>query len=126
MAHCFVEFIKKRNAIMPTLLPQDLDNNPIPALRLKDGGAHTIAASGTSARNSTAIDSDTRVVSVYAEVPVYVAFGGASVTATSSDHYFPANTYYDFAIGGGRSGHYTHVAVLAVSASGNVYVSEKE
>jgi protein involved in polysaccharide export with SLBB domain len=31
-----------------------------------------------------------------------------------------------FAIGGDRSGHYTHLAVLRVTGDGDVYISEKE
>lgn len=113
---------------MTTLLPTDADNNPIPAMRLKaSGGAHSINAAGSSARNITAFDATTRIVSLYATVPVYVRFGGGTVTAANTDHYFPEGTYYDFSIGDGDKGpHATHVAVLAVSASGTVYVSEKE
>ncbi len=111
---------------MSTFLPQDSNDNPIPALRLKDGAAHSIAASGTSARNSTAFDADTRVASLYATESVYVAFGDSSVVATSSDHYFPAGVYYDVSIGGDKTAHNTHIAVLAVGTSGDVYVSEKE
>ncbi len=111
---------------MTTFLPQDSNDNPIPALRLKDSDAHAIAVSGTSARNSTAFDTDTRVVSLYSTVPVYVVFGDSSVTATTSDHYFPAGVYYDVAIGGEKTKHNTHVAALAVNVSGNLYVSEKE
>lgn len=111
---------------MTTKLPLDSNNNPIPALRLKNSGAHVLASSASSARNAAAFDVDTRVISAYASQDVYINFGGASVTATSSDHFFPAGTYYDFAIGGDGTGHYTHVAVLRVSADGNVYVSEKE
>lgn len=111
---------------MTTILPQDSNQNPIPALRLKQSGAHKINATVTTIRNSTAFNAETRVVSLYAEQPVYVKFGGASVTATTSDHYFPAGIYYDFAIGGGAAAHYTHVAALAASADGAVYISEKE
>lgn len=111
---------------MPTLLPQDSDDNPIPAMRLKSDAAHTIAASTTSARNSTAFEADTSIVSLYADVPVYVRFGDSSVTAAATDHYFPAGIYYDFSIGNVRMGHHTHVAVLAADTDGNVYVSEKE
>lgn len=113
---------------MTTLLPTDADNNPIPAMRLKaSGGAHSISASGSSARNTTAFDAATRVISLYATVPVYVRFGGASITAANTDHYFPEGLYYDVSIGDGDKGpHATHVAVLAVSASGTVYISEKE
>ena len=111
---------------MPTFLPEDSNDNPIPALRFKSGGAHNISVSATSARNSTALDADTRVISLYATVPVYVAFGDVTVTATSSDHYFPAGVYYDVAIGGEKTAHRTHVAVLRVDSDGDVYVSEKE
>ncbi len=110
---------------MSTKLPLDSNDNPIPALRLRDGGAHVIASSGTTARNSTAFDDGTRVVSVYATQPVYLSFGDSSVEASSSDHYFPAGIYYDVSLGGDGAPHATHLAVLQVSQSGSVYVSEK-
>lgn len=112
---------------MTTLLPKDADNNTIPALRLRSGGAHTIAAGATSTRNATAFDADTRVVSVYATGPVYLKFGGVSVTATNTDHYFPAGVYYDIAVGSGSKGPlHTHLAVLRADGDCSVYVSEKE
>lgn len=110
---------------MPTLLPQDINNNPIPAMRLKSSGAHSISATASSARNSTAFDGETQVVSLYADVPVYIAFGDSSVTATASDHYYPSGVYYDFAVGSEETGQFTHVAVLRVDTDGTVYVSEK-
>lgn len=111
---------------MPTLIPLDANDTPIPALRLKDGGAHHISASATAARNSTAFDAGTRIVSLFSTVPVYVKFGDSSVTATASDHYFPEGLYYDLAIGGERAAHYTHVSVLRAETDGDVYISEKE
>lgn len=111
---------------MSTFLPQDSNQNPIPALRLKNGAAHSISVTSTSARNSTAFDADTRVISVYATVPVYLKFGGSSVTATSADHYFPAGVYYDVAIGGDKTAQYGYVAALAVGSDGDIYISEKE
>lgn len=114
---------------MPTLLPTDADNNPIPALRLKSGAAHTIAATATSARNATAFNAATKVISLYVTAPVYVRFGDSTVTAASTDHYFPEGVYYDFAISSGSDGkgaHASHVAVLAVSSNASVYISEKE
>jgi hypothetical protein len=111
---------------MPTLLPQDSDSNVIPAMRLLSGGAHKISATSSSARNSADFNDNTRVVSVYATEPVYIKFGDSSVTAAVTDHYFPAGVYYDFAIGGDRTGHYTRLAVLRVTGDGDVYISEKE
>lgn len=110
---------------MSTMLPQDSNNHPIPVLRLKPGGAHTIAAGAGSTKNTSAFDNKTRVVSLYATVPVYVAFGDSSVTATAGDHYFPAGVYYDFAIGGDGMAQASHVAALAVDSAGDVYISEK-
>lgn len=111
---------------MAALLTVDRDNNPIPAVRLSPSGAHSIAATASSARNATAFAADTQLVSLYATGPVYVKFGDSSVTATSSDHYFPSGVYYDFSLGGDKVPHYTHVAVLRVTADCAVYVSEKE
>jgi hypothetical protein len=110
-----------------TILPIDDNNNIIPALRLRSGGAQAISATTSgSARNATALHADTRIVSLYASGNVYIAFGDASVTATASDHYFPTGVYYDFAVGGGKVGQYTHVAVRAADSDCTLYVSEKE
>ena|ERR1700760_4980769 len=111
---------------MPTLLPKDSDNNIIPAVRLKDGGAHSIAVTSSTARTSSAFSADTRVISLYATCPVYVKFGDSSVSATTSDHYFPSGVYYDFAVGGGAVPQYGYIAALRVSTDGTLYISEKE
>lgn len=111
---------------MPTLMPTDDNNHPIPALRLKDGGAHSIAATATSARNSSGFGADTQVISICPTVAVYVKCGSSSVTATTSDHYIPAGLYYDIAIGGDGQKQTTHIAVLrAEPTDGIVYISEK-
>ncbi len=113
---------------MTTLLPKDADNNAIPALRLRDGGAHVIASSGAAASNVTAFDEGTKVISVYATADVYLKFGDAGVTATASDHFFPANTYYDIALSGGagKGAHHSHVSVIRAVEDGTIYISEKE
>ena len=110
---------------MPTILPTDENNNPIPALRLKDGGAQKINVGATSARNITAFDPDTRVISLYATTPVYIRFGGSTVAAAVTDHYFPANTYYDIAIGGEESKQYGYIAAIRADTDGVLYISEK-
>jgi hypothetical protein len=109
-----------------TLLPIDDNNQTIPALRLKSGGAHSVAATTTaSASNTTGFDAGTRVISLYASGNVYIAFGDAGVEATTSDHYFPSGVYYDFAIGGGAVGQSSHIGILAADANCTVYISEK-
>lgn len=111
---------------MTTLLPQDSDNNPIPVLRFKDSGAHKITVTSASTRNATAFDAETRVIGIYSDVDVFVEFGNSAVTATTSTHFFPAKTYYDVAIGGDRTGHNTHIAVISNGTDGTLYISEKE
>ncbi len=113
---------------MTTLLPKDADNNVIPALRLADGGAHSLATSANAIRNITPFDDTTKIISLYATVPVYIKLGDGTVTATTSDHYFPANTYYDIAISGGagKGPQDAYLSVLRVSDDGTLYISEKE
>jgi len=112
---------------MPTILPKDDDNNPIPALRLKDGAAHKIIATTEVARNITAFNYNTKVVSVYATDDIYLDFGTSDVTTSYSSHFFPAGVYYDFAINNAKQAKDTHIAVMqAGSNSSIVYISEKE
>ncbi len=110
---------------MTTYLPTDSDNTPIPALRLKEDKAHQIASTSSSTRNATAFEDETRVISLYATQDVFVRFGDSSVTATNTDHFFPAGIYYDVSIGGEKTGHATHVAVLSAGVDGTLYISEK-
>jgi hypothetical protein len=107
-------------------MPRDIDNAPIPAIRLRAGGAHQVTINDESNRNTVAFHADTRIISLYATVPVHIAFGGNTVTATVTDHFFPAGVYYDIAIGGGKVAHMTHIAAIRAEENGVLYISEKE
>lgn len=111
---------------MSTKLPLDVNNHPIPALRLKAAGAHQISSGASSTRNAIAFAESTRVISLYADQDIYIAFGDSSITASASDHFFPAGVYYDIALGGDGAAHHDHIAVLQASIAGTVYISEKE
>jgi hypothetical protein len=112
---------------MSTLLPKDDDNNPIPALRLRDGAAHKIIANDIVANNSTAFNQDTKVISVYATEDIYLEFGDISIVTTNASHFFPAGIYYDFAINNCKQAKDTHIALLKAGANNaTVYISEKE
>lgn len=112
---------------MPTLLPRDDDNFAIPALSIKPNAAHSVAFdASSSSTNSTGFAPETRVVSIYTDQPVYINFGDLGVSASASDHFFPAGIYYDVAISNVKSTHYSHVAVRGVSDAGTLYISEKE
>lgn len=111
---------------MSTLLPRDSNNVPLPAMRMKNDCAHCINVTSTSARNPSAFNSQTRVVSLYATGPVYLRFGDSSVAATTSDHYFPEGIYYDVAIGGDETGQHSHVSVISANYDCVLYISEKQ
>ena len=113
---------------MTTLLPKDADNNAIPALRLRNNGAHTVSAGVAAARNVTAFSNETKVVSLYSTGAVFLKFGDDTVTATTADHYFPSGVYYDIAItgGSGKGPHNAYLSVLRESEDGTLYISEKE
>ncbi|MCA8908062.1 MAG: hypothetical protein KDA49_03440 [Rhodospirillaceae bacterium] len=111
---------------MTTLLPRDDDNHPIPALRLRPGGAHQLAAAtGASTRTATAFAADTRVIGVVSDVDIYLQTGDATVTASATDHFLPAGLYADLSLGGPGSRRDTHVAVRSLAEAGTVHVSEK-
>jgi len=110
---------------MSTLLPVDTDNNPIQALRLRPGLAQSVTVTATSARNATALDAATRIIGIYATVPIFVRLGNSSVTATTSDHYIPADTYMDISVAGNSTQSYTHIAAVRASSDGTLYISEK-
>lgn len=112
---------------MTVFLPRDAHGHPVPAVRLKPGGAHTIAVTAASARNATAFNAGTRLVSLFATGPIFVRFGGADVAAAATDHYYPGGLYYDFAIGGDGPAHMTHIAAIrAGDSNATLYISEKE
>ena len=110
---------------MMTLMPVDANDLPMPVLRLRSGGSHTLEVAETSSRNAQVFNADTRVVSLYATVPVFVRFGAGNVVATNADHYIPADTLIDLSIAGDDRQSFTHIAAVRASGDGQLYVSEK-
>ena len=106
-----------------TTLPNDNLGRPIPALGYVDGGAKTIAITATSTRNTTPISAEIKVISLYATSPCYIRLGDNAVTASTTDHYIPADNYLDIAIGPETKDRY--IAALRVSADGTLYISER-
>lgn len=113
---------------MTTLLPKDADNNIIPALRLRDSGAHSLNVGVAATRNIVAFNDETKIISIYATAPVFLKFGDNTVVATTSDHYFPGGVYYDIAItgGAGKGAHNAYVSAIRAEEDCTLYISEKE
>jgi hypothetical protein len=110
---------------MTSLLPQDTNGNPIPTLRLKDGGAHKININGTSAKNTAPLSLDTDVIGLYATEDSFIKIGTDTVTASDSDHFIPAGTYFDIALGPNETAQNSYIAAITTGVSGTLYISEK-
>jgi len=110
---------------MPTSMPNDINNHSIPVLRLRPGASQSVAVTSTSARTATPFNTETRVVSLYATTAMFVRFGDSTVTAAATDHYLPADTYMDVAVGAGRTQTFTSIAAVRSASDGTLYVSEK-
>jgi len=116
-------------------MPIDSRGNVIPCINLRnDGGTHRITTSTTSgARNTTPFRDNTVIVSLFSTTDVFIRFNDTAgdPVATSSDHFFPANTYYSFDLGGRIGEGYADptpgrkfISALAVSLAGTLYISE--
>ena len=76
---------------------------------------------------STALDTDTRVIGVYATAPARLRTGPAGTVAADTDHYLPAGVYLYLSLGDGRRGWHTHLSAVAAGAdTGALHLSEME
>ena len=110
---------------MTTQIPCDSDGIPIPALRLRPGGSHSLVVGHESNRTGS-FDPATRVVSVFATGPLFLRSGGADVTAATSDHYIPEGIWLTLSLGGGKAQRHTHLAAIRSAADCTLHISEME
>lgn len=104
-----------------SLLPTDQNSRVIQALGVKDNGAHTIAVSGTSARNATPLNAKTKIVWLYATTDMHFKTGDNTVTADTNDHFLAAGLRIPFPTKGRN-----YIAAVQSSSAGNLYISEAE
>ena len=106
--------------------PSEVDGGIIQVMRVKSGGAHHIAISGTTNRNSSAFPTGSRVIEIYCDTACYWQTGDNTVTASSADHFLPAGHARVYSLGGDKQTQHTHIAVIQALASGTLHVSELE
>lgn len=108
-----------------TLLPLDDNDNPIPALRYLEGGAHK-AEGAAAATALIALDEDTELLSIKTTGEITVAFGDENVVADADDHGFLAGETDVIPVSDPFTGEqeYSHISIYFVDA-GKVYVSER-
>jgi len=83
------------------------------------GGCQSITTSGTSARTSSGVGSQTRFVVIEATEAAHYALGDDSVVATTSDTYIGAGKDHFIRILPGQ-----YVAAIQATTGGSVKVSE--
>jgi hypothetical protein len=110
---------------MTTILPVDGNNAAIPVLSLRTGASHSVAVTATSARNATAFNAATRVIGLYATVPMFIRIGNNTATAVVTDHYLPAETYMDISVASGEDQIGGYVAAIRATSDGTLHMSEK-
>ncbi|WP_042694399.1 hypothetical protein [Azospirillum sp. B506] len=110
---------------MGTLMVRDDNGIPLPVLRLRPDGAHRLAVTTDSGTIGPFPD-EIRVISLYADGPVYLRTGRADVSASQTDHFLPAGLYLDLALGPAGPGRHSHLAAISPSGHCTLYVSERE
>lgn len=108
--------------------PRDDGNDPIPVLGLRPNGGHQVPFTATS-NTSPAISGSIRVVSLYSTADCFIETGGASVEAnTSNSHFLPSGFIYDISLGAETDSSLNdkYVAVIQSTATGTLYISERD
>ena len=85
------------------------------------GVSQNFATGAASARTAAGVGSQTRSVIVSCDQACYYALGDASVTATASNTFLPANSEHYIRI---RPGQY--VAAIQLTTAGTFHVSEMD
>lgn len=97
-----------------TNLPTDVNSRPIQTLSPVE---HQVGTVSTGAALRLVIPADTQVIRVASTVDCYMKLGDSGVTATSSDAVFPIGVEVF------SKKEYTHISLLAITATGVASVS---
>lgn len=108
-----------------TTMPHDASGGFVQVLRPLAGGAHHVSFDATQ-RNSSAFDAATRSIEIFATEDCYFQTGDGSITATSADHFLPADVSRVYAVGGDKQIQHSHIAVVKDTTAGVLHVSELE
>jgi hypothetical protein len=105
---------------MSGLGPRGTSATPVAIL---GGATHAISFTGTSARNTTAFNARTRVLSaMVADQNCYIEAGDSTVVATTSSTYLASGAVYSFGI----DSNITHVAVIRAGTDGTLRFFESK
>lgn len=101
---------------------KDTGGAVLPLLGYKLNGASKINYSTTVA-TTVSIPADVQVYTITPTTDCYIEFADVSTPATSSSHYFIGGLPYDIAIGSNPRVNY--ISIIAASAAGTLFISER-
>jgi len=105
---------------MSGLGPRGTSATPVAIL---GGATHAISFTGTSARNTTAFNARTRVLSaMVADQDCFIRVGDSTVTATTADVFLRAGVAYSFGI----DSDITNLAVIQSTTAGTLRFFESK
>lgn len=109
--------------------PRDDGNATIPVLGLRPNGGHLVPFTTGTSNTSPQIAASVRVVTLYSDQDAFVETGSVSVSANqTTSHFLPASVPYDISLGAETDplDNNRYVAIIGATASGTLYVSERE
>lgn len=112
--------------MVETMLAQDAAGFPIQGA-LRPSTSRTVdAVSERSTRTGTSFGVDTQVIHVLSAVPVFMALGGSTIEAATTDMMLAAGVDYRFSVGDRGNDAATHVAFCSLPGGpdGRVYITE--
>ena len=109
--------------------PRDDGNDPIPVLGLRANGGHLVPFTTGSSNTSPQISASVRVVTLYTDQDAFIETGSSSVSANqTTSHFLPSSIPYDISLGAETDplNNDRYVAIIGATASGTLYISERE
>ena len=110
--------------------PKDNANEPIPVLGFRPNGGHQVPFTTASSNTSPRIANSVRVVTLYSTADAFFETGESdSVAANSTNsHFLPKTVPYDISLGPEvvSENNDRFVAVIGSTATGTLYISERD
>ena len=110
--------------------PRDDGNDPIPVLGFRFNHGHQVPFTSATSNVSSSISNSVRVVTLYSTVDCFVETHTTNTIEANkiNSHFIPATVPYDVSLGPEvvASENDRFVAVIGSTASGTLYISERQ
>ena len=110
--------------------PKDNANEPIPVLGFRPNGGHQVPFTTSTSNASPRISNSVRVVTLYSTEDAFFETGETDAVSANSanSHFLPKTVPYDVSLGPEvvSENNDRFVSVIGSTASGTLYVSERD